>query len=51
MKKKLIELAYEGMCDKCKSMVCPFYATCVDDGGVEPKCICQGSCTDVRYFL
>ena len=27
-----IDMAYEGQCDKCKSVTCPNYGICIDDG-------------------
>lgn len=42
----MIEVAYEGSCDKCKTMICPFYGTCVDNGGLDAKCVCQETCSD-----
>ncbi len=49
---KLIELAYEGPCDRCKAISCLFYANCVDDG-VNARCECLKSCSDVMtdFFL
>ena len=46
MLQTLIEVAYEGVCDKCKAVFCPFYGFCADDGHAA-KCICPASCADV----
>jgi hypothetical protein len=46
MKSALIEIAYEGACDRCKTVNCQFYGTCIDDG-IETKCVCQEKCADV----
>ena len=43
----MIDLAYDGVCDKCKLITCPFYGTCLDDGS-STKCLCQDICTDVK---
>ena len=41
-----IEIAYEGVCDKCKSMNCQFYSNCVNDG-TGARCVCPDSCANV----
>jgi len=46
----LIELAYEGTCDRCKSVSCPYYGTCNDDG-FRINCECDDLCTDVKIFI
>lgn len=48
-KQKFIEMMYDGVCDKCKSVSCPNYGTCIDDGK-DTKCVCQDSCADVIFF-
>ena len=45
-KQSLIELSYEGVCDRCKSVNCPYYGTCIDDG-LSTSCVCQDICADV----
>jgi hypothetical protein len=45
----LIELEYEGPCDRCKSVSCPYYGTCTDDG-FKVNCGCDDSCTDVNLI-
>ena len=45
-KQRLIEFAYDGVCDKCKTKFCDFYGHCIDDG-IEEKCICPDECADV----
>ncbi len=39
-------MAYEGQCDKCKSVTCPNYGICIDDGYTY-KCTCPETCTEV----
>ncbi|CAF0717274.1 unnamed protein product [Brachionus calyciflorus] len=46
-KQVFIELAYEGVCDRCKLVSCPFYGTCVDDG-FGTNCVCQDICADIN---
>ena len=50
VKQELIELGYEGVCDKCKTKFCPFYSYCIDDGR-EAKCVCPTSCKDVSCTI
>ncbi|RNA43430.1 agrin-like isoform X2 [Brachionus plicatilis] len=38
-KQTFIEMSYEGVCDRCKSVNCPYYGTCVDD---DPVCGTDG---------
>jgi hypothetical protein len=48
----LVEMAYEGICDRCKAKACPHYGTCIDDG-IDTSCVCQDSCAEVEikfYF-
>ena len=42
-----MEMAYEGLCDRCKIISCPFYGSCLDDG-FDIKCTCEHICADVR---
>ena len=49
MKQTLIEPGYEGVCDKCKTMFCPNYGYCVDDGG-KAKCVCPDKCENVMMI-
>lgn len=46
IRQNLIEPLYFGTCDRCKSLQCDFYGSCIDDGQIA-KCICQDSCADI----
>ncbi len=46
LRQMIIDVAYEGVCDRCKLMSCPNYGTCVDDGTLA-KCVCQDTCIEV----
>ena len=44
----LVEIAYEGVCDRCKTKTCPYYGTCIDDG-IDTSCVCQDQCAEVTF--
>jgi agrin len=55
-KQYLIEIAYEGECDRCRLVNCPFHGTCIDninlsshsDNYSKPQCVCppESACDD-----